>query len=578
MKNVPQLRVTPSRKHARLAGPFAGASLLAAAVGIGPLSSIAGASATVKHHSSQRYIVQGAGSALLRQDIVAAGGRYLWALSVVQGAEARLDPAEVAALSSSFGLSVTPDTSVSMQDDGGGDASSTTTTTPATTTPTATIATTSTAATSTPSTSTAPTSTASTTNPQPVVGGPAQLFPSVTGADQLWSQGDTGQGVTVAVIDSGINAALPDLAGRVVDGVDLTGANSPYTDEYGHGTFVAGLIAGNGASTLGQYTGEAPGANLVSVKVAGADGSTSMSAVIQGISWVIAHQGAPDNIKVLNLSLGTIPTGPAATEPLDQAVDAAWNAGITVVTSAGNSGPANGTITSPGDDPLAITVGALDTTGGTPSTMSIPGFSSVGPTAYDGTFKPDIVAPGRSVVSLADPGSTIYEANPSAQIGSANFVGTGTSFSAAIASGEVALLLEAHPSLSPDRVKGALLLSAVPGPVGNPFVDGHGVGEVAAAVTVRNNGFHQDLAAQAETTSVGSTVSLSTAWAASSWNPASWGHRAVKIMEAQSAAASAGGSDPQSNGMSWNGMSWNGMSWNGMSWNGMSWNGMSWNG
>ena len=277
---------------------------------------------------------------------------------------------------------------------------------------------------------------------------PSDAFLQETGATRLASQGDTGQGVTVAVLDTGVDN-LPDFSGRLAGGVDLTGGNNPFQDGYGHGTFVAGLIAGDGTSSGGQYSGEAPGARLVSIKVAGADGITHLSTLITGLQWAVDHQNAY-GIKVLNLSLGYQSSQSTVANPLDQAVQAVWNSGITVVTSAGNAGPFNGTILSPGDDPLVITVGALDdmaTTSTADDEMT--DFSSAGPTSRDGWAKPDLVASGRSVVSLAAPGSTIDNSHPSAQVGAANFVGSGTSFSAAITSGAAALVLADNPGLIP---------------------------------------------------------------------------------------------------------------------------------
>jgi serine protease AprX len=158
---------------------------------------------------------------------------------------------------------------------------------------------------------------------------PSDVFTQQTGASQLWVQGDTGAGVNVAVLDTGISA-LPDFAGRMVDGVDLSGGGNPWQDSFGHGTFVAGLIAGNGASSNGAYTGEAPGAGLVSVKVAGASGQTDLATVIAGVGWTIASQ-SKDDIRVLNMSLGYLPVESTVLDPLDQAVEKAWESGITVV-------------------------------------------------------------------------------------------------------------------------------------------------------------------------------------------------------------------------------------------------------
>jgi hypothetical protein len=286
--------------------------------------------------------------------------------------------------------------------------------------------------------------------------------------------------VNVAVLDTGVDA-LPDFAGRLLPGVDLSGDGDPTDDGYGHGTFVAGLIAGDGAASGGLYKGEAPGAGIVPVKAAGPSGDTDLATIIAGVAWVIAHHQS-EHIGVLNMSLGYVPDESTLVDPLDQVVQQAWDAGVVVVVAAGNDGPFNGTILSPGDDPSVITVGSLDDHGAishSGDTMST--FSSVGPTNPDGWFKPDLVASGQSVVSLRAPGSTVDVENPLARIGAGNFVGSGTSFSTAVVSGAAALVLADHPNDTPDEVKAALLGTASPGPVGNPFVDGHGALNVAAA-------------------------------------------------------------------------------------------------
>ena len=408
---------------------------------------------------------------------------------------------------------------------------------------------------------------------------PAAVFPQTTGATKLWADGVDGSGVTVAVLDTGISR-LPDFGNRLIGGVDLSGEGNAFQDSYGHGTFVAGLIASNGVSSNGAYMGEAPKANLVSVKVAGATGVTSLSKVIAGINWVVSHRGQY-GIQVLNISLGAVPIRSTVLNPLDQAVETAWQAGIAVVVSAGNSGPFNGTILSPGDDPLAITVGSLDDKGSTDPHDSMPAsFSSVGPTNVDGWFKPDLVTSGRSVVSLRAPGSTIDTLFPSAQIGSSNFVGSGTSFSAGIASGAAALVIQgaalgkraAPKTLTSDEVKAQLLGTALPGPVGNPMVDGHGALSALRAVAFPG----LELAQKAPTvaTQEDSTVSLYSTWQGSSWSGSSWSGSSWS----GSSWSGSSWSGSSWNGSSWNGSSWNGSSWNGSSWNGSSWNGSSWNG
>jgi serine protease AprX len=269
-----------------------------------------------------------------------------------------------------------------------------------------------------------------------------------------------------------------------------------------------------------------------------------------------------------------VPIASTILNPLDQAVEQAWDAGITVVVSAGNDGPGNGTILSPGDDPLVITAGAVDDGGQiNPANDTMTTFSSVGPTNPDGWFKPDLVTSGRSVVSLADPGSTIYNQNPSARIGSGNFVGSGTSFSSAITAGAAALLLSGHPTDSPNTVKGTLLGTTDAGPVGNPFVDGHGILDVAAANAASPITLNQSQLTNAAT-AVGSSVLLGLSGLSSTWNSANWSGSAWN----GSAWNGSAWNGSAWNGSAWNGSAWNGSAWNGSAWNGSAWNGSAWNG
>jgi serine protease AprX len=274
-----------------------------------------------------------------------------------------------------------------------------------------------------------------------------------------WSP-DAGRGVGVALVDTGV-ADTPDLHGsRLVRSPDFSGEEDA-VDHYGHGTFMAGLIAGDGTASTGaqaRHFGVAPGATLVSVKVADADGSSTLSRVIAGIGWVVANRDAY-NIGVLNLSFGLDAPLPYVVNPLDAASEAAWASGITVVASAGNNGDEG--VTSPGDDPYVITVGATDTMG-TPATNDDAVATWSGRGRAHGHLKPDVVAPGVSVVSLRAPGSTIDVQHPSGRVGDAYFRGTGTSMSTALVSGGVAVLLSHHGNATPDDVKGALVDSAVP--------------------------------------------------------------------------------------------------------------------
>jgi serine protease AprX len=305
------------------------------------------------------------------------------------------------------------------------------------------------------------------------------IYPTVVGADKAWRSGWTGSGVGVAVIDTGINAT-GDLAGKVVHSEDWSGEGDG-VDHYGHGTFLAGLIAGSGAASGGAVRGVAPDVNLISLKIAGKDGSADITHVMAALQWAVTFKDAY-NIKVINLSLGTDSTQDYRIDPLNYAVERAWRAGITVVVSASNRGPNAGTISKPADDPFVVTVGAIaDRT--TTKTLDdvVPDFSGAGPTASNGLAKPDLAAPGGSVISTRAVGSTIDTDHPTARVGTAYFKGSGTSFASAITAGAAALALSRNPSLTPDQVKARLVDTARRGPVLDVNRIGSGVLDAYAA-------------------------------------------------------------------------------------------------
>jgi serine protease AprX len=281
-----------------------------------------------------------------------------------------------------------------------------------------------------------------------------------------------GDDVTVAVLDTGVSPAA-DLRNEVAMRVEFTPGHDGM-DRFGHGTHIAGIIAGDGTSSWGKWRGVAPDADLISVKVAGPDGATDVSVVLAALQWVVANKDRL-GIRVLNLAFGTDATSSYRSDPLDYAVERAWRAGILVVAAAGNRGPEAGTISKPGDDPFVLTVGAADVRGTTDRGDDVvASFSSRGPTA-DGVPKPDLVAPGTSIVSVRAPGSLADIDRPDARVGTSYFKGTGTSQAAAIVSGIAALLFEADPSLTPNEAKAALIgtssgLRGQPG-AGNGLVD-----------------------------------------------------------------------------------------------------------
>ena len=299
-----------------------------------------------------------------------------------------------------------------------------------------------------------------------------------------WNSGYDGTGISVAVIDSGINDNHPDLwdttesYSRVVYHQDFTGTsvynqyNHLVYDLYGHGTHVAGIIGGNGYRSSGRLAGVAPNVNLVDLRVLDANGSGSDSMVIAAIQKAIALKSTY-NIQVINLSLGRGISVGYAQDPLCQAVESAWNAGIVVVVAVGNFGRISvngsngyGTVAAPGNDPFVLTVGAMKSMGTYSRTDDqIASYSSKGPTTYDHVVKPDIVAPGNLVVSLDAHASTLDSEFPGNDVpGNVTnhdyFVLSGTSMATPAAAGAVALLLQQHPSLTPDQVKARLMKTA----------------------------------------------------------------------------------------------------------------------
>jgi serine protease AprX len=415
---------------------------------------------------------------------------------------------------------------------------------------------------------------------------PPDVYQQVTGVNNLKAAGDTGKGITVAEIDTGVTS-MADTSSRLVsvaqDPLGLTHANcinfagdGTCTDEYGHGTFIAGLIAGTGASSGGQYAGVAPNAKILSVKIAGADGSADVSTVIAAIQWVIAFKNTY-NIRVLNLSLGTDGTQSYQLSPLDFAVEKAWQAGIVTVVSASNLGPGAGTIDKPADDPYVITVGAVDDNGtNTLSDDNVPPWSARGPTAADGLAKPDIVAPGVGLISLAAPGASITTQFPPAMTAPYR-QGSGTSMSTAVVSGIVADVLSAQPSWTPNRVKYALMSTAVPDAgndptaVGSGLVNGYSALSAPAGLADQGIPLSTGLGSlQADRGTVQVSVKgLGVVLA----NPLS-GEVTAQLTPWNFATMLV----PTFNGNSWYGNSWYGNSWYGNSWYGNSWYGNSWYG
>jgi subtilase family protein len=392
------------------------------------------------------------------------------------------------------------------------------------------------------------------------------------GAFSYWGSGYVGQNVDVALLDSGV---LP-VAGlttpnKLVIGPDFS-AESQYDnlrdlDTFGHGTHMAGIIAGldNGltpatfATAQNRFVGVAPGARIVSVKLADAKGRTDVSQVIAGIDWVIRHAHDPGmNIRVLNLSFGQNPAKDYRIDPLAHAAEVAWDSGVVVVVSAGNGDtPGNG-LSSPAYDPSLLAVGSVDTKG-TSSRRddTVPGFSRKG-SSTKGKRGPDLVAPGVSLVSLRAPGSLVDDTfGSTGRVGTRFFRGTGTSQSAAVVSGAAALMLSERPSLSPDQVRGLLRQSAYQLPGASDDAQGEGGLDLTVA---------RRLAAKKK-------VSAPKAPPLTSFD-----QLAGTLPTGQDTAAGGDWLDYPGSGASWNGTKWRGATWAGATWAGATWAGSEWDG
>jgi serine protease AprX len=444
-----------ARTLAVVAAAFAATAGLPAVAAAGPVQQV-------------DVVVQSTGDrAFAAQAIDAAGGTVTVDLPIVDGVAARVPATAVDDLARAPGvLAVTPNSSVT----------------------------------------TAGLATADTTRTATV----KQAFLQSTGAAKLHARGVVGTHrpgtpTRVALIDTGVDteaATTGDLAGRIVPVkdprdprapqvacVDMSGEQS-CDDDYGHGTFMAGLIAGDGAASGGRFSGSAPGAEIVSIKIAGRSGASDVTKVLAAVQWAVSFRERYD-IGVLNLSLGTNSRTDPRIDPLNRAVQRAWNSGIVVVAAAGNSGrPQDGqpwTVTKPADDPLVLAVGAVDDRE-TPGTSDdrVPRFSSRG---GPGLAKPDVVAPGAHLVSLRAVGSTLDGVGT--KLDGTYRRGSGTSMSAAVVSGAVALLREARPTWSPDQVKHAVKASARKVALDDPYAVGRGLPDIYEATSADLTGATQ---------------------------------------------------------------------------------------
>jgi serine protease AprX len=444
-----------------------------------------------------------------------------------------------------------------------------------------------------------------------------------TGAQAYWKAGFTGKGVDVAVIDTG-TAPVPGLAGtgKLINGPDLSFESQAkglrYLDTYGHGTHMAGIIAGRADTAVsGNYAGDttnflgmAPDARIVSVKVADAMGAADVSQIIAAIDWVVQNKTTNGlNIRVLNLSFGTNTTHPYTIDPLCHAVEAAWKKGITVVAATGNAGyymtPGGVGLTSPARDPYVLSVGATDTmkTLAT-SDDRVASFSSSGVVGTGGTKNPDLVAPGRSIISLAVPGSFIDQTYGAGGAVTGGFMrGSGTSQATAVMSGAAALILQQHPTWTNNQVKAVLTSTTKPLTAGTltPAAQGKGtldltkalsVTSVAAASSSTNstgtgslelargsahlvdngvvlNGERDIFGDPVSTSTLASKRDAGTAWTGGTWNGRMWSGSSFTANNWTATTWS---------GRMWSGRMWSSEVWSGRMWSGRMWSAGTWTG
>jgi subtilisin family serine protease len=410
-------------------------------------------------------------------------------------------------------------------------------------------------------------------------------------AHVFWQRGITGRGVDVALIDTGV-LPVPGVDGKnkLIYGPDISFESQDpelrHFDTYGHGTHLAGIIAardGGPGADLGRpdrFVGMAPGARLVSLKVANRVGAADVSQVIAAIDWVVQHgQKHGLNIRVLNLSFGTDSTQDYRLDPLSFAAEVAWRHGIVVVTAAGNGRTDGSGLNNPAYNPFLLAVGAADGQGTQRINDDvIMSWSSRG----DGVRNPDLVAPGRSVVSLRAYGSHLDELYPTARTGERYFRGSGTSQAAAVVAGAAALIVEQRPGITPDQLKGLLVGTANKLSDVSSRQQGAGMIDLRRAFRAATPDFSQDFEPATGTGSLdagrgtrhvvspeGDVLRGEVDIFGNAWEPEAW------------AEASAGGwswSGGDWMGHSWSGHSWSGHSWSGHSWSGHSWSGHSWSG
>ncbi len=410
------------------------------------------------------------------------------------------------------------------------------------------------------------------TKPAPVVEPlPENYYLDTLAVSQVWEMGYHGEGIGVAVIDSGIftdrDFSITPKKPHTRIKVQKSFNSETTSDQYGHGTHVAGIIAGNGAASGGVYSGIAPMVDLINLKISDDQGLAYESDTVDAMQWVMDNKNE-FNIRVVNLSIQSTVPQSYHESALDAAVEILWFNGVVVVAAAGNwnnNSTFNAIQAAPANDPFIITVGATDDKGSSKRIDdSKTSFTATG-TTLAGYSKPELLAPGVDIISVLSDGSDWKFEHPDHVVMDGEYFRlSGTSMAAPMVAGAAALLLQAEPDLTPDQVKYRLIHSA--GTVGSsPYLD------VYAALTTptteaANQGIlpHMLLAKMAmiaywsnqngeENIDWGAVNWNAVNWNAVNWNAVNW------------------------NAVNWNAVNWNAVNWNAVNWNAVNWNAVNWN-
>ncbi len=408
--------------------------------------------------------------------------------------------------------------------------------------------------------------------------GSLEAIARTTGARSLWRRGITGKGVDVALIDTGIVGVTgaPDFVNGADLSADAANTNLKFLDGFGHGTHMAGIIAGQdpGANPLqqnGSFVGIAPDARIVNVKVGAMDGRVHSSQVVAAIDWVVQNRQANGmNIRVINLSYGSPATPDWRRDPLAWAAEVAWRKGIVVVAAAGNEGTGH-QLSSPAYSPEILAVGATETemTRGGKGDYTIAAYTSTGTRR-----RPDLFVPGGHVISLRAKGSFVDTFLATQNVGERFTRGSGTSQATAVTAGLAALLIEAQPSATPDQIK-AMLLEGTD--ISGKKKDVTGI-EASIDVLDSYKSAKKRLP-QVRVTDpfatcgntwcrgIGDGSPTFIDWAKAAWSGSSW---------SGSAWTGSAWTGSAWTGNAWTGSAWTGNAWTGSAWTGSSWSGSSW--